>query len=112
MVKTARLNAGFAVEVSLEGGLGEPVAATVQNIGAWRAGRLVYVDAPLSALVADMRRYDQRAFVIADEGIGALTVTGGFDAGNIDGMLESLAAILPVDIATGDPQTVLISEKP
>jgi transmembrane sensor len=64
----------------------------------WRDGFLSYDDVPLSEVVADANRYSRTAVHLADVSLGDLRVTGSYPMGQLDQMLASLDAALPVDI--------------
>lgn len=93
-----RLGAGQQVAAASGRGLGAATAIEPEAVGAWRSGRLVYVAAPLSELVADANRYHDHPIRIADEATARLTVTGSFYSDDIDGMLATLAEALPIDV--------------
>lgn len=74
------------------------------KVGAWRRKLLVYIDAPLSEIVADMNRYQSRPIRVSDKGIGDIRVTATFNSADIDGMLATLPGVFPVRLeasATG-----------
>lgn len=71
-----------------------PVDAT--DVGAWRSGRLVYDNAALRDIVADANRYARTRIVVADPQLETLRVTTSFRTSQIDGMVETLQAALPL----------------
>jgi transmembrane sensor len=66
------------------------------DVGAWRSGRLVYDNATLSDIVADANRYTHTRIVVADPQLEALRLTTSFRTSQIDGMIETLQAALPL----------------
>ena len=66
------------------------------DIAAWRSGRLVYDNAELSDIVADANRYARSRIVIADAQLESLRVTTSFRTSQVEGMIETLQAALPL----------------
>ena len=96
---------GVAVEVPSEwqvsygvAGFGPVSPADLGAALAWRRGRLVFHDAPLSDVVADLERYRGGRVLILDEGIATLPVTAVIDVREADAMLDIIAATLPVRV--------------
>jgi transmembrane sensor len=71
-------------------------AIETSDIAAWRSGRLVYDNAELRDVVADANRYARSRIVIADRQLERLRVTTSFRTSQIDGMIETLQAALPL----------------
>ena len=71
-------------------------AVETSDIAAWRSGRLVYDNAELRDVVADANRYARSRIVIADQQLESLRVTTSFRTSQIDGMVETLQAALPL----------------
>jgi transmembrane sensor len=67
------------------------------ELGAWRSGRLVYVHAPLSQVIADTNRYSERSITV-DPDVGRLRLSGTFDARDIDTLLINIDEALPVQL--------------
>jgi transmembrane sensor len=57
---------------------------------AWREGRLEFSDAPLSEVVAEFNRYNQRKIVIADQALAERRFGGAFSGHNFEPFLEIL----------------------
>ena len=66
------------------------------DIAAWRSGRLLYDDAELRDVVADANRYARSHIVIADAQLESLRVTTSFRTSQVEGMIETLQAVLPL----------------
>ena len=85
---------------------------TASEAGAWRAGRLSYVDAPLAEVVEDLNRYRQRPIRVASPAVGALKLTAAFEARQADSFLASLPTALPVRLVQDrQGQTVLVGAR-
>jgi len=74
--------------------------STVQTSSAfaWRDGRLEYVDAPLSTVVADIRRYASYPLAISDDSASRLTYTGTVLTSSVESWLRALPSVLPVRV--------------
>lgn len=48
-------------------------------VTSWLRGTAVYENQPLSAVISDLNRYYTTQFVLGDESLGDIPVTGGFD---------------------------------
>jgi transmembrane sensor len=103
-----------AVEVDLEGG--NPVrlqeggqlrvdrnesVATVSRVNpedafAWMNGRLVFRNARLGEIIAQMNRYGDKPIQLADGGLGDLRFSGVLVIGNSETMISQIVAFLPV----------------
>jgi len=66
------------------------------DIAAWRSGRLLYDNAELRDVVADANRYASSHIVIADAQLERLRVTTSFRTSQVEGMIETLQAVLPL----------------
>jgi transmembrane sensor len=63
---------------------------------AWKGGRLVYRDAPLSAVVADLNRYSATPIAIADANAAQLRFSGVLIIDDPSSMTRRLEAFLPI----------------
>lgn len=72
-------------------------AVDLEKTNAWRRGKVMLVDDPLSVAVARMNRYSQIRLVVADDSLDELGVSGVFNAGDTDAFVEALEAYFPVD---------------
>ena len=76
----------------------EPVA--VDEVAAWRSGRLVYVQARLSEVVADLNRYHPAEIVLGDDEVGELSLTASLRAEEAEALIEMITASMPVEAET------------
>lgn len=65
-----------------------PISAA--RASAWREGKLYFDDAQLSEVLASVNRYFQKPLVVSNPGMGKRTVTGMFQAGDLNAVLMSL----------------------
>jgi transmembrane sensor len=78
-----------------------------EAITAWRSGKLVFDGTPLAEVVRELKRYHDRRVVIADRTLGALKVSGVFNAGDLDGLLLALQQVLPLQADSVGNTTIL-----
>lgn len=105
------LTAGEAVTADRSGALAGAAPVNLPDVGAWRSGRLVYVDACLRDIVADLNRYQAGRIEIADPALGELQLTATFRADQIDGMLSVLTRALPVDAHRVDAGRIVLTSR-
>ena len=88
-----RLYGGAAARANVE-----PVA--VDDVAAWRSGRLVYVNARLSDVVADLNRYHPAEIVLGDDEVGELSLTASLRAEEAEALIGMVTASMPVAAET------------
>jgi transmembrane sensor len=76
--------------------LPEVAQANVQRVTAWTIGQLMFDDEPLSSVVQRVNRYGGTQIVITDPRVGAMRISGVFNAGDIPGFVEIVTHYLPV----------------
>jgi transmembrane sensor len=77
---------------------------------AWRSGKLVFVDAPLSEVIESFENYHARAITV-DPSAARLRVSGVIPIEDSANAMDTLASLLPISIeVTGD--TYLIQATP
>ncbi|MEM9168012.1 MAG: FecR domain-containing protein [Pseudomonadota bacterium] len=101
MVQSTTLAAGERVSASRADGLGRKEAATADALGAWRNGLLVYLNAPLGDVVADLNRYAD-APITVDAAARELRLSGTFSSDDVGGLLAVLETALPVTVTKKD----------
>lgn len=90
-------------------GVEPATAADLGAVQAWRRDRLVFLDAPLGDVVADLERYRRGRIVVTDRRIGALPVTAVIDVRETDAALRTIADTLPVRVRRMTDLLVLLS---
>jgi len=93
------------------GRLQEPHPADLRTIEGWRRDRLVFQDAPLGEVVADLERCRGGRIVFTDSALRALPVTAVFDTKQADAALSTIAAILPIKLHRLTDWLVVLSPK-
>jgi len=101
------LTAGQEVVVSR--GRLEPVREVDRSKpGAWRNGRLVYVDVSLAEVVADANRYFGKRIEFGSLRLGDLRLTAAFRANQIDEMIDTLERTLPLRADRSQPDEIVL----
>ena len=95
------LTPGESVVASRAEGVGPKTSVPVGDVGAWRAGQLVYVRASLAEIVDDLRRYADKPISL-DDRAAQLRLSGTFKSDDVAGVLAALEAALPINIAERD----------
>jgi len=90
------VNAGNALMLSDRDSPGQPRAADVSALTAWRRGELQFINRPLSEVVAELDRYRRGKIVIIGRGIGELPISVNVEIADVDAFLASLQTALPV----------------
>ena len=70
--------------------------ASLSDVLAWQNGQVVFHDAPLSAVVDCLNRYDKVQFVLADPSLGTRRVSGTFRTGDAPAIAEILTRYLAI----------------
>ncbi|MEE4450572.1 FecR family protein [Novosphingobium resinovorum] len=86
------LSPGQKVHYDAAGGLYAATPANPELALAWRQGRLVFDREPLAEVVAELNRYRAGRIMVIGDRLAAEKVSGVFDAKDIDGALDALAA--------------------
>lgn len=100
-------------QVDSIGGRLTPVAkADASGAMAWKDDRIVFEQTPLDEAVSLLRHYRKAPIELSDPSLGALKVTGVFEAHNVDLLLDLLPSILPVAVLQQEDGSVRIQRKP
>ncbi|MEM1052556.1 MAG: FecR domain-containing protein [Pseudomonadota bacterium] len=95
--KSISLEAGQQINSTRLSGFGPVNEVFPAEFAAWRVGRLIYLRAELSEIVADLNRYSDQPIELAD-GIGGLVVSGTYDADDPAAVLDELSLGLPIRV--------------
>lgn len=96
--RTHRLVAGEQVLISRHPTERIAVVETPRPPASWRDGFLIYDGATLAEVLADANRYSAVRIELADPSLADLRVTVSYPIEQIDQMLSSLDAGLPIDV--------------
>lgn len=97
---------------SIDGRLTPVAKADVSRAMAWKDDRIVFEQTPLDEAVSLLRHYRKAPIELSDPSLGALKVTGVFEAHNVDLLLDLLPSILPVAVLQQEDGSVRIQRKP
>jgi transmembrane sensor len=75
---------------------------------AWTKGHLVFANAPLREVVAEIGRYRKGTVIVKNSQLKALQVSGRFDIKNTDNALQALEQTLPIHVYHLTPWLVII----
>ncbi|WP_230347948.1 FecR domain-containing protein [Methylobacillus methanolivorans] len=78
---------------------------------AWRDGKLVFEQTPLSQAIVEIQRYRRGPIHLQAPALGNLRFSGVFAIDNIDKLLQLLPDILPVNVEEQEDGSLLISKK-
>ncbi len=70
--------------------------ANLRQATAWESGEVVFENESLVAVVARINRYSQHAIIIGDRQTGELRISGVFHTGEIEKLISTIVAYLPV----------------
>jgi transmembrane sensor len=76
------------------------VNISAEDAVAWKAGKLVFADAPLAEAVQRVNRYAKTRLAV-DDPAAALRISGVFDVGDAAAFVSGVTAQLPVDARPG-----------
>lgn len=79
---------------------------------AWRDGRLIYENASFSDIIADINRYYHGQLVIISDDLADLRFSSVFRTDEIDSVVDSLPAYLPVELIRQGNSRILIRSLP
>ncbi|WP_434609834.1 FecR family protein [Pseudomonas sp. R1-7] len=96
------LTAGLGTRIDAKGKVAAPYAINADELTAWRNGKLVFNNAPLSDVVEEVSRYRDKPLRVANAAVGNLRLTSVFRSDNPEALLKALPNILPVAVRTLD----------
>lgn len=105
--KSVSLSAGQSLVAKEDGGAAKVASADLAQATAWQQGQLVFNNEPLAQAVQRINRYASQKVSVADETVGAITVSGTFNAGDVDAFVEAVNSFLPVHAETGPDGIIL-----
>lgn len=82
--------------------------ANIQRVTAWTIGQIMFDDEPLSSVVERVNRYGGTQVVVADPEVGAMKISGVFNAGDTLGFVEIVTHYLPVKAVSEGPRTIAL----
>lgn len=92
------------------GQLGAVEQIAPDHVGAWRRNRLVYDEALVGELVADLERYTDKPIRLLDSTLAAETITVTFESTEIDLILSTLSQLYSLEVAETESRIELRSK--
>jgi transmembrane sensor len=83
---------------------------TANQAAAWRDKRLYFEDAKLSDVLSKVNRYSSKPITSATPDIGDLTLSGAFNAGDIQTLLSSLRELYGIESRELDDRWLLVGK--
>ena len=94
------LTAGLGTHVDAQGKVAAAYAVNPAELTAWRSGKLVFNNARLSEVAAEVSRYREQPLTVSNPGVANLRLTSVFKSDNTEALLKALPSILPVAVRT------------
>jgi len=89
----------------------EIAQANIQRVTAWTMGQLVFDDEPLYSVIERVNRYSGTQIIIADPRVGAMRISGVFNAGDALGFVEIVTHYLPVRAVSESANTIALQSQ-
>ncbi|QXI10125.1 FecR family protein [Pseudomonas zeae] len=94
------LTDGLGTHVDAQGQVAAAYAVNPAELTAWRGGKLVFNNASLSEVAAEVSRYREKPLTVTNPAVASLRLTSVFKSDNTDALLKALPSILPVAVRT------------
>ena len=92
------LIAGEGMQVRADGVATRMPKADIEAVMAWRQGKVIFHDEPLSQAVRRLNRYSRQQVIVDDPTLAQMKISGVFDSGDAEGFVEALQAYLSVQV--------------
>jgi transmembrane sensor len=97
------LRRGQRIGYAPDGAAGPVQVVDIDSYSAWREGKLVFQDRPLREVLAELGRYQPASLTVTAPRVLDTQVSGIFPTDNLEQVLQTVAATLPVRIVrTGE----------
>lgn len=94
------LTAGLGTRIDSNGTVAAAHAVDPEALTAWRNGKLVFNNASLADVAAEVSRYRQQPLRVDNPAVANLRLTSVFRCDDTDALLKALPSILPVAVQT------------
>ncbi|AHL35117.1 peptide ABC transporter substrate-binding protein [Pseudomonas brassicacearum] len=94
------VTAGLGTQIDAQGKVAAPYAINADALTAWRSGKLVFNNAPLSEVAEEVSRYRAEPLRVGSAAVGNLRLTSVFRSDDPEALLKALPNILPVAVRT------------
>jgi transmembrane sensor len=106
------LTAGLGTVVDAQGQVAAAEPVNTRTLTAWRRGQLVFEDATLGEVAAQVSRYRDKPVHVSSPAIARLRLSSVFKTDDTDALLKALPQILPVAVrARADGSQEIIARK-
>lgn len=105
--QTVQLTAGEQANI-VGTGIEQNESANLEQVTAWTSRRLVFDAEPLSSVLEEFNRYSHDTVRVEDPELSALEISGTFDLGDVESLLESLQAIRRVEVVRETEDTRIV----
>lgn len=102
-MKQVVLSPGQSVRYSSDAELGQVNTKDINQVTAWRRGRLVFDQVPFAKVVSELNRYRRGRIVITDTTLADRRVSGVFQINDLDNALHTIANELGLRVASVPP---------
>jgi transmembrane sensor len=92
------VKAGMSAQMAADGSVTVTSTQSLDTVGAWRTGRLVYRDQPIAEIIADLGRYLSSDLVLATPARGDARFTVVLQVDGEPAMLKRMAQLLPITL--------------
>lgn len=83
--------------------------ANVERAISWRNGQVLFDGDPLRDVIVEINRYSARQFVLADDRLGDLKISGAFNTGNTHAFIDMLTgSYLPVRVVEANREHIVL----
>jgi transmembrane sensor len=103
----ARLVKGQELTYSADGPEGKIELVNLDEVSAWKYGRLEYRHTPLKLVIPRVSRYSQKEIVLADGVVGELPFSGTVFEGQVADWLHALEAAYPIEVTETDDRYLI-----
>jgi transmembrane sensor len=110
-LQTQVLTAGRTALTTEAGAIATSIQSNTEDLGAWRHGRLVYVDARLGDIISDINRYFDGEIELEDRALADQRITLTLLAADVYRGLELLEEVVPVRTVRTSPKRIVLVRK-
>ncbi|TNM63023.1 FecR family protein [Aliirhizobium smilacinae] len=105
-----RLQEGEQISYDLDGHLYTAAAADIDTATAWRQGRIIFDNSPLSSVVEQIDRYIPGRIVIAQSYLADRRISGSLDLARPDTALDAFANAIGIRITRLGPYLTILRQ--
>jgi transmembrane sensor len=99
---SVELRSGDVANVTRDGRVARVASASTRTLAAWVQGRLVFEDVPLGTVAAELNRWFDVKIRVPDRRLAGRRVSAVYNQPTLSGVLDAIAATLPVRYERAD----------